>query len=686
MKKRISLLLVLCMLVSVFAGCMTGLAAEIPEVKQVDSYDDVPAGHWSYPWVSYMTEHGYIHGYPAAENDGLYLYKPDQNITRGEFVTILYFMLRRQDKGVMNFTDIDTKHWSYPYVEVAVGSGYLSGDGAGKIRPDDYITREEASSVVYRAFKLDKYKEETDFADKNEISKWAYEAVMSLADVGVIVGYTGEDENVSYVNPKVNIKRAEIAALLANADKLYPSEIVFGGRTVEYATATGGKVNIDAMFAKNTSDNLSVAIEASPEKNYTVTYTKDGAEKTVTSDAFAAESFTAAELENLNLKLNFPDAKNGDKVQIKISVTDNDNENVVGEKTYDAEFVSGGTTTPSIIQGGGGTRVFTVTYDVSGTETTEQVTNGSKPTNVPRPPDITKNYQWTDESGSPIIPGDTVITSDRKFTTDSSEENRDRVVESLKAYQAMKGKGTSVATVNVLNGDTVDISISTGTDATDGANWWTNDMLQVIVANDRGFYENDSTKGKEDIVASNKLKPIYDDVARYIVDNYAYFADANVTSSTKEEFVGYYRAMVKTIDGAADQAIDAYVNARKNNADTDPTNDQYKDEAFNAFLTAATDFATGSLGSAIGTEYPSATTERKQSLSIFAAAYVTDMVKNMAPAGTADTQKLNAGLAEIKTILETIYPSGFDFTNGTAMTTAAEQVKTEIAARGIYAK
>lgn len=684
MKKRISLLLVLCMLVSVFAGCMTGLAAEIPEVKQVDSYDDVPAGHWSYPWVSYMTEHGYIHGYPAAENDGLYLYKPDQNITRGEFVTILYFMLRRQDKGVMNFTDIDTKHWSYPYVEVAVGSGYLSGDGAGKIRPDDYITREEASSVVYRAFKLDKYKEETDFADKNEISKWAYEAVMSLADVGVIVGYTGEDENVSYVNPKVNIKRAEIAALLANADKLYPSEIVFGGRTVEYATATGGKVNIDAMFAKNTSDNLSVAIEVSPEKNYTVTYTKDGVEKTVTSDAFAAESFTAAELENLNLKLNFPDAKNGDKVQIKISVTDNDNENVVGEKTYDAEFVSGGTTTPSIIQGGGGTRIFTVKYIVNGVEQTEQVASGSKPTNVPRPSDTTKDYVWTDENGAPIIPNDKIITSDCTFTTDTSTKNRDRVVESLRAYQAMKNKGANTATVNALTADLVDSSITTN--ATDGTKWWTNDMLQVIVTNDRGFYENDTTKGKDDIVVSKTLKPIYDDVARYIVDRYSYFADATVTSANKSEFVSYYRAMVKTIDAAADAAVDAYVTARKNNADTAPNNNRYKDEAFEAFLTAATSTGASSLSNALDTEYPAVTAERKQSLSIFAQAYVSDMVKNMAPSGTAENLRLNAGLAEIKTVLETIYPSDFDFTNGTAMTTAAEQVKTEIAARGIYAK
>ena len=148
MKTKFSMFVVLCLLVTLFTGCLTGFAADMPVVEQMYSYDDVKEGHWSYPWVTYMTNHNYIHGYPADENDGLYLYKPDQFITRGEFVTILYFMLKPQGHMTETFTDFTTKHWSYPYVDKAVANGYLSGYGDGTVRADAFITREEASSVV----------------------------------------------------------------------------------------------------------------------------------------------------------------------------------------------------------------------------------------------------------------------------------------------------------------------------------------------------------------------------------------------------------------------------------------------------------------------------------------------------------------------------------------------------------
>ncbi|MBS7298988.1 MAG: S-layer homology domain-containing protein [Eubacteriales bacterium] len=686
MKTKFSMFVVMCLLVTFFTGCLTGFAADMPEVEQMYSYDDVKEGHWAYPWVTYMTNHNYIHGYPADENDGLYLYKPDQFITRGEFVTILYFMLKPQGHMTETFTDINTKYWSYPYVDKAVANGYMSGYGDGTVRPDAFITREEASSIVYRAFKIDKYTEETSFVDSGDISNWAYEAVMSLAQLGVVVGYTGDAENESYIRPGVNIKRAEVAALLANADKFYPESIQFSDNTSSFTVVAGGKLEYD-MFPKNTSDTLSISFDIEPDVKYTITYTKDGTEKTVSSEDFAKEVFTSEELGKLNITINVPDAKSGDKVQVKVTVTDTTSGNVVGEKVYDVEFIaqggSGETTTP--IQGGGGSnRTYTVTYMVNGTPTTEQVAHGNKPVNVPVPTsDPTKNYEWTDENGSTVIPSNVIITSDRIFTTDTTIR-RDRVVESLQAYQAMLSQGRNVATVSALTGDTVDPAITPG--ATDGTNWWTNDMLQVIATNDRGYYENDASYGKEDIVLGKALKPIYDDVARYIVDYYSYFSGATVTSLSKFEFVAYYRAMVKTIDAAADEAVKAYVTARKNNADADPNNNQYKDAAFNSFITAATSTGMSSLTTALQAEYPSAPADKKQSLSLFAAAYVTEMVKNMAPAATADDLKLNAGLAQVKTILESIYPTSFDFDDATACATAAEAVKTTIANNAIYAK
>ncbi len=638
MKTKFSMFVVLCLLVTLFTGCLTGFAADMPMVEQMYSYDDVKEGHWSYPWVTYMTNHNYIHGYPADENDGLYLYKPDQFITRGEFVTILYFMLRPQGHMTETFTDISAKHWSYPYVDKAVANGYLSGYGDGTVRPDDFITREEASSVVYRAFKIQKYTNETDFVDKNNISSWAYEAIMSLADLGIIVGYTGEEENSSYVQPKVNIKRAEVAALLANADKFYPASVNFSDETVTYTVAAGGKLAFD-MFPKNTTDSLSVAIDVEPDTVYTVSYNLNGEKKTVTAAEFADMVFTAEELETLGVTLNFPDAKAGDKHSVTVSVTDKGGaiDRVVGSTVYDIEFgyeplQGGGGITPSVVK-------HTVTYKVDGnTVASEEVVNGNRPASVPMPDDKSMEYVWIDEvSGNPVNPSLETITGDRTFTTTTiTAQKRDRVVESLKGYQAMKGKGFNVKTVNVLSADDVDSSLAEPNSFLNNK-WWTNDMLKVIVTNDRDNYAEMFTPDKDNIIVDlydGVLKPVYDDVARYVVDNSPGFATADVNSTTKREYVLYFRAMIGTIEAAFNDAVQAYQTARTSGTTS-------KEDAYDIFLLAAVTGATNSLNSSI--EFEGLGDEKKAELATLATGYLTLMVEKA------------GGLGEIKTYLESVY-------------------------------
>lgn len=668
MKTKFSMFVVVCLLLTLFTGCLTGFAADMPVVEQMYSYDDVKEGHWSYPWVTYMTNHNYIHGYPAEENDGLYLYKPDQFITRGEFVTILYFMLRPQGHMTETFTDITTKHWSYPYVDKAVANGYMSGYGDGTVRPDAFITREEASSVVYRAFKIKKYTNETNFVDKNNISGWAYEAIMSLADLGIIVGYTGEEENSSYVQPKVNIKRAEVAALLANADKFYPASVNFSDETVTYTVAAGGKLSFD-MFPKNTTDSLSVAIDVEPDTVYTVSYNVNGEKNTVTAAEFADMVFTAEELENLGVTLNFPDAKAGDKHSVTVSVTDKGGvlDVVVGSTVYEIEFgyeplQGGGGITPSVVK-------HTVTYKVDGnTVASEEVVNGNRPAGVPMPDDKSMEYVWIDEvSGNPVNPSLETITGDRTFTTTTiSAQRRDRVVESLKGYQAMKGKGFNVKTVNVLSADAVDSSLAEPNSFLNNK-WWTNDMLEVIVTNDRDNYAEMFTPDKSNVIIGEDevLKPIYDDVARYVVDNNADFETAPIDSTTKRDYVLYFRAMVATIKAAADDAVQAYQTARASGTTS-------KEDAYDIFLLAAVTGATNSLNTSIDAE--ALGDEKKAALATLATGYLTKMVESMAPAGTVAGQKFSAGLGEIKTYLESVYGDS-DFEN---------LVKAKIASTTIY--
>lgn len=591
MKKnaKISLAVVLCLVVSMFAGCLTGFAAT-PDVSKVEKYADVGEGHWAYPWVTFMTENGYVHGYPAEENDGAELYKPEQLITRAEFVTILYYMLNPVDAMNGLFDDVAESDWYFEFISKAVGAGYLSGYGDGTVKPNAFITREEATSIVYRAFKIDKYTEAADFADKAEISDWAYEAIMSLAELGIVVGYTGEGEVLSSIQPKVNIKRAEVASLLANADKFYPATVRIDADATVTLDDNGGKVAF-GMSAKNTSDNLSVAIAVAPEATYTITYTKNGSEATVTAEQFAEVTFTADELKKANVSVNFPNAKKGDKFTVTVNVYDNDAEGedkLLAGVVYDVEFTEDKTDVPTptptptpsgTLSGGGSSTIrYTVTfYDMtSGTKTeigTQAVASGKTAT-FPDASDL-KSYVWyTDEACTAKADLTAPITAATSFY---AKVERDRVLEALSSYYATKTTGDESTKINA-NIKADDASKE-------------KDMIKIIVTNDNNALGDGAF---DEVITDTTMMNTYRDVARYAIRNSTAFSDVTVATSSKFLYVKYFRAMIKTVDAAADKAVDVYKTA--------VTEGSTAQAAFNMFLAAAATEANSAIDAAMTAE------------------------------------------------------------------------------------
>lgn len=633
MKKnaKISLAVVLCLVVSMFAGCLTGFAAT-PDAAKVEKYADVGEGHWAYPWVTFMTENGYVHGYPAEENDGAELYKPEQLITRAEFVTILYYMLNPVTDMTESFDDATADDWYYEFISKAVGEGYLSGYGDGTVKPNAFITREEATSVVYRAFKIDKYTEAAEFADEAEIADWAYEAIMSLAELGIVVGYTGEDEVMSSIQPKVNIKRAEVASLLANADKFYPATVrIDADATVELGD-NGGKVSF-GMSAKNTSDNLSVAVVVAPEATYTITYTKNGSEATVTPEQFNEVTFTADELKNANIGVNFPNAKKGDKYTVTVNVYDNDIEDedkLLAGVIYEVEFTENEPVTPTptptpsgSLSGGGGSSAikYTVTfYDMtSGTKTeisTQSVVSGKTAT-FPDASDL-KTYVWyTDEACTAKADLTASITAATSFY---AKAERDRVLEALSSYYATKTTGDESTKINA-NIKADDASKE-------------KDMIKIIVTNDNNALGDGAFDA---VLTDTTMMDTYRDVARYAIRNSTAFSDATIATSSKLLYVKYFRAMIKTVDAAADKAIAEYKTALANGSTAQA--------AFNLFLTAAVVEANSAVDAAMTAEGLPA--EYKANIKTTAENYVSALM--VAATGKTDEAEQ---LAALKAMLE----------------------------------
>lgn len=163
--------------------------------------------HWAKDEIEDFASNGYVGGYDDST------FRPNNDITRAEFVTIInkYFGFTKAEGE--NFTDVNEDAWYYKDVCIGVREGYINGYQDGTFRPNEPITREEAASIVRTITGLVE-NGSSKFTDDNEIGSWAKKAVYALADNKIMSGY--EDNTF---RPKNKITRAEAVATLSRVRK-----------------------------------------------------------------------------------------------------------------------------------------------------------------------------------------------------------------------------------------------------------------------------------------------------------------------------------------------------------------------------------------------------------------------------------------------------------------------------------
>lgn len=169
--------------------------------------------HWSKEFIDWSEDNNLIYGYDDGE------FKPNSNITRGEFVTLVNRL--SDDTSIVetiSFTDVDESKWYYDEVKKALGFGYIE-DG-NLFRGDEYITREEASQIFYKFLNGNRMSRVMDFKDESEIR--FLDEVIFLTRKGILNGYPD-----GYFRPKNPITRGEACKVLffvnenIKNDKLY---------------------------------------------------------------------------------------------------------------------------------------------------------------------------------------------------------------------------------------------------------------------------------------------------------------------------------------------------------------------------------------------------------------------------------------------------------------------------------
>lgn len=105
---------------------------------------------WALPYVNAMVEYGYMTG---KSDDGVTLYfDPDSSITRSEAFTVISRIVGEASDGKISFIDKDEiPQWAEKGILTLTGLGIIEGYEDNTIRPNNTITRAEATVLVKKS-------------------------------------------------------------------------------------------------------------------------------------------------------------------------------------------------------------------------------------------------------------------------------------------------------------------------------------------------------------------------------------------------------------------------------------------------------------------------------------------------------------------------------------------------------
>ena len=167
------------------------------------------SSHWADDAIKVMAGNSYIKGYE--DNT----YRPDGNITRAEFVSLLSrFLNMRKFSYVGGYRDVKSGDWFADDLQLITEANLIPEEmiKEGYFSPDVPINREEAVYILTHMLKsrLSKKQEAhiNTFNDESEISEWAKNTIYEGVGLGLINGFPD-----GTFQPQAGITRGECASI-----------------------------------------------------------------------------------------------------------------------------------------------------------------------------------------------------------------------------------------------------------------------------------------------------------------------------------------------------------------------------------------------------------------------------------------------------------------------------------------
>ena len=194
---------------------LMGIFSSMSSVCADSKYTDVKSPSWYSSAVSYVVDQGYMVGVTKDRFD------PMSNVTRAQIVQILYAMEGKPVTAAKTgFSDVPKGRWYSDAVNWAASKDVVSGYLDGTFQPDQPITREQMTAILFKYSDIKGYKTEVDnrnavkkYSDSAQISNYAKTSMEWAVQNSIISG------TEKGIEPKNHANRAQVAVILNAFDQ-----------------------------------------------------------------------------------------------------------------------------------------------------------------------------------------------------------------------------------------------------------------------------------------------------------------------------------------------------------------------------------------------------------------------------------------------------------------------------------
>ena len=266
---------------------MTGMATAVavssiaPTVSAEGKFfSDVEKSSALYNEILDLYTQGKIDGF----KDGTF--RQYETVTRGQAAKIIASMLELDTKSVKDpgMKDLPKDAWYYGSVAALVEAKVVGGFKDNTFRPNQALTRAEASRIISEAFKL-KYDAKKDIPFKDvEKGTWYYQYIQAFIENRVTLGKTKDR-----FAPNDKVTRGELVAFASRANKaqektynvesVQNGKVTIDGHTYEVASALKGLFNDNNQSALKNAKISFDSKDGVIQKVKSLTLTNSGSSK-----------------------------------------------------------------------------------------------------------------------------------------------------------------------------------------------------------------------------------------------------------------------------------------------------------------------------------------------------------------------------------------------------------------------